>query len=704
MRVLADALGLSEPVRGQLLAAARHARRTTAGDARVVDLEPHRLADFTGREAEIRAVVDHLAPSPSSASSPDGATAPVVLCGTPGVGKTSIAVEALHRHVPDRHPRLFVALGALDVIPLAPLQVLQSLLRQLTGEQDVPKTLGAAVATWRAAVETTPVAVLLDDAASEDQVRPVLSARRPSVVVVTSRRTLAGLEGARRLQVGPLPRTEGVELLRRILSPAQAGSGDLDELARLCADVPLALRIAGNRLATQPSWSVDDIVRRLGAEERRLRTLSAGDLAVESAFELSYAHLDEPSRTLFRRLSLLDGASFDARLAGAVGDLDAEDAQDLLDGLVGLGLVEALTGDRYRLHDLLRLYAASRLRSEESAPSVSARRRRLREWLLATTTEAGSWFEPRRPVPVDADLRLDFSSDDDARHWLITESEHWFAAYRDAAARGDHATVLAVADSLHWFSDLWLGWGHWHELYAASAAAAAAVDDPGQQARHLGYLAWTQIVETRDPSAAHATSERALHAARLAGDLSQRGWASFYLAWSRLVLGDVPAADSAADDAVDDFAAAGDVEGGLQARSIRAQTRSLKDPGLGVLEYRGLVEFVRSAGDGLPGNIRAVAEVNAHASIAATLVTLRRYDEAVVAASDALAVALRHDFVSGQARAHRHRGTAAAALGRHDDARADLASALSLGTGVQSEAWLDEVAATLAGLPDAQDT
>jgi len=692
MLALADALGLQGTAREQLLEAARAGRRPAPQDEPPVDPEPHRLADFTGRDAEIAAVVAHLIAGGAARST----AAPVVLCGAPGVGKTSIAIEALHRCAPAKPRRLFVDLGGLDVVPLTPLQVLQSLLRQLTGDADVPRSLGEAATAWRSAIAATPAAVLLDDAANEAQIRPVLSPDWQGAVVVTSRRELAGLEGARRLTIGHLPRPESVALLERIVPPAQrdAGHGDLEELARYCDDIPLALRIAGNRLASRPRWTVQDLVQRLSTEERRLGALVAGDLAVESAFGLSYGQLDEAGQTLFRRLSLLDGGSFGARVAGAVVGIEEVDAQDQLDGLVGLGLVEALHGDHHRLHDLLRLYAALRLRSEETSEAIAEHRRHLRGWLLETTIAAGSRFEPRRPGPPSGA----FTSDEAARRWLIAEAEHWFAAYRAAAARADHAAVLAVADSLHWFSDLWLAWGRWHDLYATSAAAAASIADPLQQARHLGYLAWAQLAESFDPAAARTTAEAALAAARQAGDAQQCGWAGFYLAWSSLQLGELDVAAQQADASVADFASAGDVEGQLQARSIRTGIRGRHDPAAAISEYRELLGFVQQSGELLPRNIRVVTETNAHAIIASKLLGLGRYEDALAAASDALRTGTPGEFPNGQAAAHRHRGIAARALGRQDDARADLTAALSLGTGARSEAWLDEVREALASV------
>lgn len=695
MLALADALALKDAARERFLASARAGRKPAVPDARSVDIEPHRLGDFTGRESEIRSVVAHLDPARATG----GLVAPVVLHGAPGVGKTSLAIEALHCAAAHGPARLFVDLGALDAVPLTPLQVLQALLRQLTGDPDVPKTLGEAASAWRTAAAASTVTVLLDDAANEAQVRPVLTSEGQGVVVVTSRRALAGLEAARRLAIGPMPRQESIAFLQRIIPDAQAQTGDLDELAGFCDDIPLALRIAGNRLATQPTWTVEDFLRRLRREERRLSALVAGDLAMESTFGLSYEHLAAPSRTLFRRLSLVDGPSFDARLAGAVGDLDVDDAEDLLDGLATLGLVETLRGARYRVHDLLRLYAASRLRVEETAEAISAERGRLRDWLLATAIAAGSRFEPRPADAPAVDGRLTFSSNEEARAWLITEAEHWFAAYQAATARGDLVTVLAVADSLHWFSDLWRAWGRWQEVFATSAAAAGTLDDPAEQARHLGYLAWAQLVEAFDPARARVTADAALQAATRAGDVQQSGWANFYLAWSMLNLGDFEGAHGYSDAAMRDFATAGDVDGELQARSIGASISSRYEPEATIVEHRELLAFLRRAGAALPANIRGVTESNALAVISYGLLELDRPEEAVAAASEALEIGTADEFPSAHATAHRYRGMAQLALGRVAAARSDLAAALTVGAGARSDRWLDEVRAALDVIP-----
>ena len=486
---VADALQLSRLDRDVFLAAAGESRRIPGGDGRATDLAPHRVVDFTGRTGEVKAVVDRLSPT---GDDPPKAVPLVIICGAPGVGKTTVAVEALAHDGARRPQMLFVQLGGLDAMPLPPLKVLQALLRQADPQHDAPTVLSTAATAWHAFTSTSPVAVLLDDAATEAQIRPVLGAGRGSAVVVTSRRSLAGLEGAGRITLGSLPATDSEELLRKIIPAQQALTGDIPELARLCDHNPLALRIAGNRLASQPQWTVEDYAERLRSEGKRLRVLVAGDLAVESAIALSYDNLDPPAQEVFRNLSLIDGPSFDATIAAAIGPGDPDATEESLDTLANLGLIAALRGNRFRIHDLLRLFAAACLRSEVPAADISARRSRLREWLLATAKAMG-----QRLMSDEAFADAPGATSDDARAWLMTESEHWYAAFKAAASMGAFERVIELAEALHSFAEEWSGWGHWPELYKMFGAAAASVGDPAAQTRQLHYLARAQTLAGR---------------------------------------------------------------------------------------------------------------------------------------------------------------------------------------------------------------
>ena len=205
----------------------------------------------------------------------------------------------------------------------------------------MPGTLDAATALWQSATAELPATVLLDNAAHENQIRPVLSADARTKVVITSRRTLAGLEGVRRMTLGPLGADESVALLAKLIPAQQRAAGDLRELAELCDHIPLAMRIAGNRIASRPALQAADFIARLRSSDNRLRLLVAGDLAVEAAFALVLRRPRPRSAALFRSISVIDAGTFDALLAAATLEVDDGDVDLRLDELVDLGLVEA---------------------------------------------------------------------------------------------------------------------------------------------------------------------------------------------------------------------------------------------------------------------------------------------------------------------------------------------------------------------------
>lgn len=673
---LVAALNLTESERDEFLRAARLGKVTTGSGGRSASLEPRRLPDFTGRTSEIAQLLAFL-----DARTATGRTvAPVaVVHGAPGMGKTALAVEALHRRASNPSVAFFVDLNGLDAIPLTPLQVLQALLKQaLPPGRLIPKALDAAASLWREVSRNSPAAVLLDNAASEAQVRPVLTTGHKGAVVVTSRRSLAGLEGVRRFPLGPLPPSDGEAFLAEMLALDQ-GNESLRELATLCDHIPLALRIAGNRLASQPSWTVRDFVDRLTSEERRLRALVAGDLAVEAAFSLSYAHLTGEHQRLFRNLSLLKGTSFSAPLAGAAmgaGSYGAVDVEEGLDELVDLGLVQALTGNRYRLHDLLRLYAAGRLRAEASTQETAALRAHLRSWLLSSTVSAGNWFEPH-PVAgiICSTPGTAFASSAKARQWLQSETSDWFGAYHDAVSMGEHEKVVKVAESLHWFAGIWESWGQWHRLFTDSVSSAAALGDKARLSAHLGYLSFAFNNERKDHQRALETAHLALDAATEADDPAYQGWAYLYIALSQRGLERIPEAMTSADRAISLFEAVGEIEGQAPALMLKGSIHQLwgqLDTAVDVAT--GLLALIRSSQ--MPPNVADFIEFYTLQLLCGSLHSLQRYEECLEVAGEALAVAEEMEWHLGRASALYHRGKTYDALNRREQAAEDLSHAL----------------------------
>ncbi|MEV6303157.1 helix-turn-helix domain-containing protein [Actinoplanes sp. NPDC051861] len=365
LAALSTALGLTDDERERLEEDARALRLHTAG-ARPRSFEPPRaVTDFVGRDAEFRRVTTGCDPI-------------VVVHGQPGVGKTAFALrlaEALRDRFPDGC--LYLDLRGLDPEPPSAGEVATHLLKAF----DVhPRRIGDTgeqrCGQLRALLRDRRCLLVLDNAADETQVRPLLPGGGAGRTVVTSRRALAGLESVLRVPLKPLEPAESAELLSSIAGR----DDDMTAVARLCGHLPLALRIAGTRLANRPAWTAGHLASLLADEDRRLATLHIGDTGVAAAYALSHAQLSGEGRALFRRLAHLPDDDFGAPIAAELIAADPHDAGDRLDELVELGLLEHSGADRYRLAGLLRIYAAERLRAEEPAAKRAATRLRIEKF------------------------------------------------------------------------------------------------------------------------------------------------------------------------------------------------------------------------------------------------------------------------------------------------------------------------------------
>ncbi|NRQ33793.1 helix-turn-helix domain-containing protein [Nonomuraea sp. NN258] len=514
---LADALGLAGAEREQLVGLAREGRLRDhwTRPSGLCEL-PRSVDDFTGRAAELTWLGELL-----RGGGAPGAAGVGLITGAAGLGKTTLTVRAAHALREDfPGGAFFLDLFGMSAQPLPADEALGLLLRALgSTDQQIPGDVGGRASLYRSLLRDRRVLIVLDNAASEEQVRPLLPGDGTGRALVTSRRLLAGLEGVRRLSLGPLPAPEATELLAGILKD-RGGSDDgsaLRQLARMCGGLPLALRIAGNRLASRPGWNAADLAARLTNEERRLDQLSAGDLKIATAFGLSYDQLADSTRRVFRRLALVPGRDFDAALAAVAGGTPVEGAWDALDELVDLGLLQDGTSGRYRFHDLVRLFSRDRLREEETAAERDELTATVTSWLLRMATAAGRWFEfgPGRPDP-DPDL-AEPSSAEEADHWLRVNADNWLGALRQGASGDQFAAVLDCAESLNRFSDRWMHAPHWHEVFTLGAAAAAALDDPARQAGQLNQVAWVHLIPRDDPEACLRHTPRALDLATRSG-------------------------------------------------------------------------------------------------------------------------------------------------------------------------------------------
>ncbi|MGO4421959.1 NB-ARC domain-containing protein, partial [Streptomyces sp. MCAF7] len=326
-----------------------------------------------------------------------------VIAGTAGVGKTSLALRWAHQ-VKTAFPdgQLYVNLRGYD--PGEPVTAREALHRFLTGlgvqPGAVPTDTEAAAALFRSLLADRRMLIVLDNAATVTQVRPLLPGHAGSLVIVTSRSRLSGLavrDGAHRITLGTLPEPEAVSLLRAVTSGyrPEDDAEKLSELARLCARLPLALRIAAERAASHPHMRLDELIADLRDESALWAALSTGDEqdadAVRSVFAWSYRALPPDAARLFRLLGLHPGPAFGLGAVSALAGVSVRQARQLLDVLVGAHLLEQTAPDRFEFHDLLRAYATEQSRLDETADSRAGALRRVLDWYLHTADAAQSW-------------------------------------------------------------------------------------------------------------------------------------------------------------------------------------------------------------------------------------------------------------------------------------------------------------------------
>ena len=492
---------------------------------------PASIADFTGREeqlAEIRRVL-----SDDDRASRIGMRI-VAISGKGGVGKSTLAIRVAHelREVyPDGHlyADLEASSGASRV-----KDILDRFLRALgvdgaTISEDVEEKADM----YRSRLANLRVLVVLDGATSEEDVFPLLPAGPGCAVIVTSRMPLSGLPGAHLIAIDPLDKALSLEMLAKIIGKERtAAERDAAvELVDFCGHLPLAMRIAGARLASRPHWRLDVLVARLRNTARRLDELTYHGLELRSSIGLTYRVLRDDAKKLFRLFSLVPNSDFPGWTAAALLDCDPFDAEEVLENLVEAQLLDtvAFPGElpRYRFHDLIRVYAQERMQEEEPEHDRHAAAVRLIGALLAKAEDAhskeygGAYTILHGTGPrwrVEGGTGGDI---DDPMDWLESERRSIVAAVRLAAEIGEDELCWDLALTAVTLFEVKGHYDDWRETAkVALEATTRAGNQRGQAAMQysLGSMAMSQ----RQLAAAEERFAAALDLFRAAGDVHGR--------------------------------------------------------------------------------------------------------------------------------------------------------------------------------------
>jgi DNA-binding SARP family transcriptional activator len=705
---------------------------------------PAAARHFTGRRGELDRILDLL--GPSQPTDVRGGTVVIsAIDGMAGIGKTALAIHAAHRLAegfPDG--QLFLDLHGYTQgqRPRTATQALAWLLRALgVPPGQIPRELEQAAALYRQHLADTRTLIVLDNAATEAQVRPLLPGAGSCLMLITSRRRLKGLDDAHTLSLDLLPAPAAVALLRAVIGPGRIPAEDprLSEIAELCGYLPLALRIAASLLHHRPAWHLEHLAEQLRDRHRRVAALSDGERELAAVFDLSYTSLDEQHRRLWRRLGLIPGPDLDAYAAAALVQVDPTLADGLLEELVDHNLLTAYAPGRYRLHDLLRAHARAQA-ADDPAPDRDAAVNRLLRYYAHTAHNASIPITRRPPPAPDGPVPAHtpaLPGAKDARAWLRAERDNLEAAQAHAQADSLHVHTVALAAGL---AEILRTDGPYARALAIHRAATEAAERHGRPTAHAAALTDLGIMRrlVGDLAGAADTFSQALRIYRAADDRDGEANALAELGRARGYAGDLVRSVDAFTRALEIYRATGDRHGEADMLAeLGIMRRVSGDPAGAADSFAQALEIYRTIGDrhgeadaltelgraqALIGNpaeagdalgralefYRVTGHHHGEAYVLANLGTVRRLTGDLPGAGDALGQALkiyRHiGYRQGEAEALANLGIIRRLTG--DLAGADVAQtrALEIYREIGSrhdEAWaLNHHAATVAAAGD----
>ena len=546
VRMLAGALGADDGEAARMIAAASALAGSSEHDvdavgglaalgapgwplpANVVPAQlPLDVRGFTGRATELQRLDELCGPQAPDA----GFVVISTVSGMAGVGKTALALRWAHRVV-DRFPdgQLYVNLRGYDPErPVSAADALAGFMLALgVGGSDIPLEVEDRAARYRSEIAGRRMLIVLDNASSVEQVRPLLPGTPTCAVVVTSRDSLAGLvamHGACRLDLDLLPPDDAVALLRRLVGPRVDAEHDAaTTLSALCGRLPLALRVAAELAVSRPAVPLPELVAELADRARRLELLDAGGdprAAIATVFSWSVRQLPAAAADMFALLGLHPGADIDGYAAAALADISLRQARRRLDLLARTHLVQPAGADRWVMHDLLRAYAAELASAQDAAHDPRKALTQLFDYYLATAAAAMNILHPaerhRRPdISPPATPSPDLTDPESARAWLDAERACLVAVAGYTAARGWPGHSIDLSPTLYRYLD----GGHHTDALALHGHARDAARRTGDQTGQAHALLGLGLAHLRLGRHAQAIAhkEEALALFRQAGD------------------------------------------------------------------------------------------------------------------------------------------------------------------------------------------
>ncbi|MFI1367690.1 BTAD domain-containing putative transcriptional regulator [Streptomyces griseochromogenes] len=484
---------------------------------------PPAPAIFAGRATELRELQHTLATQRSHLA---------VISGMAGVGKSALALHAAHAlraRFPDGQLYINLHGATPGMPPLTSAQALVGLLRDLGAEpRSIPEHPDAAAALLRSLLAPARILLLLDDAASAAQVRPLLPAGPGCAVIVTSRSPLTALDGARRFPLGPLSGEDSAALLRAVSGREELDAGHA--LVELTGRLPLALRVVAARLAARRALTPDVLARQLAATEGRLHHLEYDDLSVRRSLAVAHDALaaaereaDRDAALVLRHIGALDLSAYGAPLVARLTGTDERRAEAALDRLVDVALLEETAYGRYAPHDLVRDFARE-LAAKSPEPATDADLTALRWYAAVAERALIAIVEPgldqddrRRPTAAqppehgaDVAALVPFESAEMAFAWGEVELENIVALVERNADTADDRRAAYLSSLVRLFFPYVQRGGRVAEMEVLGRAAlgvARRLGDAAAEAYALGDLAGLHYLTGRQNDALALTDQ-----------------------------------------------------------------------------------------------------------------------------------------------------------------------------------------------------